>query len=70
MITDLVFWFILYPFLAHNEYEMNFVSNPFTDFEYYISIYSRSPSDNKNQPEGVRFKGDVFNQRKKVEKYV
>uniref|UniRef100_A0A0E0JEN1 Uncharacterized protein n=1 Tax=Oryza punctata TaxID=4537 RepID=A0A0E0JEN1_ORYPU len=25
MITDLVFWFILYPFLAHNEYDMNFL---------------------------------------------
>ncbi|TVU21607.1 hypothetical protein EJB05_31256 [Eragrostis curvula] len=25
MITDLVFWFILYPFLARNEYEMNFI---------------------------------------------
>jgi hypothetical protein len=26
MITDLVFWFILYPFLAYNQYDMNFVS--------------------------------------------
>jgi hypothetical protein len=26
MITDLVFWFILYPFLARNQYDMNFVS--------------------------------------------
>ncbi|KAJ1282396.1 hypothetical protein BS78_03G048700 [Paspalum vaginatum] len=25
MITDLVFWFILYPFLAHNEYHMDFI---------------------------------------------
>ncbi|GJN37347.1 hypothetical protein PR202_gb26288 [Eleusine coracana subsp. coracana] len=25
MITDLVFWFILYPFLARNDYEMNFI---------------------------------------------
>ncbi|KAF0920371.1 hypothetical protein E2562_034833 [Oryza meyeriana var. granulata] len=25
MITDLVFWFILYPFLAHNQYDMNFL---------------------------------------------
>lgn len=25
MITDLVFWFILYPFLAHNEYDMSFL---------------------------------------------
>jgi len=32
MITDLVFWFILYPFLAHNQYEMNFVSIPFLQF--------------------------------------
>jgi hypothetical protein len=38
MITDLVFWFILYPFLARNEYEMNFVSNHFINFEYYVSI--------------------------------
>ena len=28
MITDLVFWFILYPFLAHNQYDMSFVSIP------------------------------------------
>ncbi|RLM92158.1 uncharacterized protein C2845_PM08G04070 [Panicum miliaceum] len=25
LITDLVFWLILYPFLAHNEYDMNFI---------------------------------------------
>jgi hypothetical protein len=25
MITDLVFWFILYPFLAYNQYDMNFL---------------------------------------------
>ncbi|KAF8663089.1 hypothetical protein HU200_055684 [Digitaria exilis] len=25
MITDLVFWLILYPFLAHNQYDMNFI---------------------------------------------
>lgn len=25
MITDLVFWFILYPFLAHNQYDMSFL---------------------------------------------
>ncbi|KAL6848105.1 hypothetical protein ACP4OV_022233 [Aristida adscensionis] len=25
MITDLVFWFILYPFLARNQYDMNFI---------------------------------------------
>lgn len=25
IITDLVFWFILYPFLAHNQYKMDFI---------------------------------------------
>jgi hypothetical protein len=32
MITDLVFWLILYPFLAHNQYDMNFVSIPLLIF--------------------------------------
>uniref|UniRef100_A0A453E288 Uncharacterized protein n=1 Tax=Aegilops tauschii subsp. strangulata TaxID=200361 RepID=A0A453E288_AEGTS len=25
MLTDMVFWFILYPFLARNQYQMNFL---------------------------------------------
>uniref|UniRef100_A0A8I7B860 Uncharacterized protein n=1 Tax=Hordeum vulgare subsp. vulgare TaxID=112509 RepID=A0A8I7B860_HORVV len=26
MLTDMVFWFIMYPFLAWNQYQMSFVS--------------------------------------------
>jgi hypothetical protein len=40
MITDLVFWFILYPFLAHNQYEMNFVSILFCDFRNSNNLQS------------------------------
>lgn len=42
MLTDIIFWFIIYPFFTPKEYKLNFVSSriqPFHLFGLFIHIY-------------------------------